>query len=228
MKLKTHHLHYFLLAAAVIILFVTGLHSLASGRAYFTGSNLASVVSSLKTFGILAPIIVSVLIFLPYAIPFFPIPAQFVEIAAGLLFGFWPGAMLVWVTQMVTALITFSLSDRLEHTLAKRRLWSKPIAFFHGFMQTHAALAVCALRATMSSPVNVSYLAGMTDMSLAPFLLATALGVVPETILFTYLGSTLVAGTHLDLFPIFILVLSLTYLPSVLVALYEGKKDVVS
>ena len=223
-RLRRHHVHYAMITGGIVLLLSAGLYGLVSGRAYFSTESVVATVESIKSFGLLTPAIIFAMILLPYAIPFFPIPAQFVEIAVGLIFGFWPGLFVAWASQMATAAITFAISDKLEHVVAKKIATSPTLKFFHNFLHRHGALAVFSLRATMSSPLNVSYLAGFSDMRPIPFLLATGFGVIPEVTLFVYIGTLIAARVELSIITIFAIVLGLTYLPTLAVMLYWGKR----
>lgn len=221
-KVSHQHLHKFLIATAIILFVGSAIYGLATGQDYFSDNNLRALALSVKSYGYLAPLAIFAGIFLPQAIPFFPIPTQFFEIAAGLLFGFWPAVILAWISQMVTATICFIVSDRAERRFAGKIESSPVFIFFNQFIQKHQWLAVFVIRATMTSPFNVSYLAGILDMNIGPFLAATAFGVISDVVIFVYLGTLIGAHVHFSLWLIFVIVMGLSLLPSLVVLIAKS------
>lgn len=216
-KLPHQQIHKILIALAIILFAGSAIYGLATGQDYFSDNNLRSLALSVRSYGYLAPLIIFAGIFLPQAIPFFPIPTQFFEIAAGLIYGLWPGLILAWVSQMVTAIISYYMSEKVDHLLAEKMEKSPVIKFFHHFIARHQALAIFTIRTTMTAPVNVSYLAGILDMNIGTFLLATCFGVITEVVIFVYLGTLISAQVHFSLWLIFVLVVSLSLLPTLIV-----------
>ena len=213
-KLSHQHLHKLLIMVAVVLFVGSAIYGVATGQDYFSDNNLRALSVSVKAYGYLAPLVIFAGIFLSQAIPFFPIPTQFFEIATGLIYGIWPGLILAWVSQMATGIICFVISDRAERHFAKKIESSPVFIFFNKFIQKHQWFAIFAIRATMTSPLNVSYLAGVLDMSIWPFLLATGLGVISEITIFVYLGTLISAHVHFSLWLIFVFVMGLSLIPA--------------
>jgi uncharacterized membrane protein YdjX (TVP38/TMEM64 family) len=122
---------------------------------------------------------------------------------------------------MITAAITFVVSDRFEHHFAKKIESSPIFVFFNRFIQKHQWLAIFTLRATMTSPFNVSYLAGILDIKIWPFLAATGLGIISEITIFVYLGTLISAHVHFSLWLIFVFVIGLSMLPTILLTAWQ-------
>lgn len=222
-KLSHQHLHKFLIGLAIILFVTSAIYGLATGQDYFSDNNLNQLALSVKAYGYLAPLIIVAGIFLPQAIPFFPIPTQFFEIAAGLIYGLWPGLILAWVSQVITAVISYYLSEKVDHLFAEKIEKSPIIKFFHHFIAKHQALAIFTIRTTMTAPVNVSYLAGILDMNIISFLLATAFGVISEVVIFVYLGTLIGAHVHFSLWYIFVFVVGLSLLPTLVVLVAKSR-----
>jgi uncharacterized membrane protein YdjX (TVP38/TMEM64 family) len=77
--------------------------------------------------------------------------------------------------------------------------------FYKDYIHKNGPRAIFICRLTLAAPFNiVSYLAGLTQMNIISFSLATILGTIPEAALFTFVGSIL-KHTRLRLWYIFIL-----------------------
>lgn len=214
-------LHKILIVLALILFAGSAIYGLATGQDYFSNNNLRQLSTDIKGWGPLAPIVIIVGVFLPQIIPFFPIPTQFFEIAAGLLYGFWPAVVLVWISQVGTAIISFVFSEKVEHIFAKQLAKSSVLNFFHRFIKKHEALAIFVIRSTMSAPFNVSYLAGILEMRFLPFLLATSLGVISEVTIFVYIGTLISAHVNFDLWYVFIGIVAVAFIPAIIAVLYK-------
>ena len=118
------------------------------------------------------------------------LPAAPFSIAAGLLFGV-SGLPLALLSATVAAVVAFCLS----------RWWFSPrvAAFLEGkplLARVDAAVAsegwrvVCLVRLSPMIPFNVqNYLFGITGVKVAPYALASMLGILPNVALCVYVGS---------------------------------------
>lgn len=125
-------------------------------------------------------------------IPPLPIPIPLVEIASGVIFGFWEGWIIAWIGQFVSSVAAFALTRVLNKTFLFRWLNNKRWSFYEEYLSQSGAKAVLITRGTMTSPFNIiSFLAGASSMSWFSFIWSTAIGVIPETILYVLIGSQL-------------------------------------
>lgn len=181
-----------LLILLILIILVVGAYAIAHGNAFFSRSAFRTILRFIRSYGSFSPLAVIFLIMLSTAIPPLPLPIPLVEIVAGLIFGFWQGFLIVWLSQILSSILAFSLSryfgGKLFGTVLNNHIWN----LYQKFLHKRGPLAVFIIRATMAAPFNViSYLAGLTQMKLGEFSGATTLGVVPEAVLFTFIGSKL-------------------------------------
>ena len=118
-----------------------------------------------------------------------PLPSSPVTFVNGLVFGTWWGGLLSWASALVGAGICFWLSRRFGRPLAERLVSPQALAWSDGFFGRFGAHAVLLgrLLPVVSFDV-VSYGAGLTGMSFFVFMLATAIGMIPGTLLYSYLG----------------------------------------
>lgn len=189
---------------AVVIALAALIFIVFHGQRYFSRREIRLLNTQISSFGPLSPLIVFFLILLSTAIPPLPLPVPLIEIAAGLIFGFWPGFLLVWISQIVSSLFAFFLSRFFGKHLFKNILNSHIWDFYRRYLEKKGATAVFITRMTMAAPFNiVSYLAGLTRIKTNQFLIATAIGTIPEAILFTIIGVQL-KNIHIRLWYLFI------------------------
>ena len=191
--------------AVIIIVIVI----VIAGRHYLTRKSIRTMSGTISSYGTFAPFIVVFLIFISTAIPPLPLPVPIVEIAAGYLFGFLPGFLLVWFSQIISSLFAFGITrvigNRLFRSLHKNRIF----LLYQQYVFRSGAMGVFFTRATMAAPFNiVSFLAGLTDIRIVSFLTATMLGTIPESLLYSFIGS-IIHTTRLRLWYIFIAVVLL-------------------
>jgi len=118
------------------------------------------------------------------------VPGAILTIGAGYLFGIAGGMAVVWPSATVAAALAFLLAryvarERVERYARRHRK----------FAATDAAIAqggwkvVALLRFSPVVPFALSnYLYGLTKIGFVPYISATALGMLPGTFLYVYLG----------------------------------------
>ncbi len=180
--------------------------SITSGRAYFRRRNIRLMARAVNDYGLLAPLAVFFLIFISTVIPPLPLPIPLIEIAAGYVFGFGEGLVLVWISEIISSLAAFAITRYLGRKLFKKILASKFVIPYRQYVERNGAWAIVVTRVFMAAPMNiVSFLAGLTPMNPWLFVGATALGIVPEAILYPYVGM-LLKTTRFSLWRLFIII----------------------
>ena len=126
-----------------------------------------------------------------------PLPAFLLTFANALLFGWWQGALLSWTSAMAGAAACFWIA-RLLGRDAVERLTTKAgldgIDSFFDRFGTHSIL-IARLLPFISFDI-VSYAAGLTSMSFGSFMLATGIGQLPATLVYSYVGGMLTGGAQ--------------------------------
>lgn len=163
-------------------------HSEASrAAAVLAGGDLASLRDYIRSFGAWAPVI-SLLLMLFQALAA-PIPSFVVVFANGLAFGLWWGWVLSLVGQVLAAAICFWLARTLGRGPVSAVVGRFGLDSADAWFARWGAHAVLVTRLVPGMAFDsVSYAAGLTRMSFARFIVATALGSAPSTLLYTYLG----------------------------------------
>ncbi|WP_090042354.1 TVP38/TMEM64 family protein [Clostridium frigidicarnis] len=163
---------------------------------YLTMLNLDALKEYVLSFGIWAPIISFFLMVFQSIVA--PLPAFMITFANAALFGWWKGAILSWFSAMVGAALCFYIAKCLGRN-AVEKLTSKfaldSVDEFFNRYGKHTIL-IARLLPFISFDI-VSYAAGLTSMSFISFFIATGLGQLPATIIYSYVGGMLVGGAKL-------------------------------
>lgn len=188
--------------ALIVYLVITGRH-------YFTRRGIRQLNTYITSYGSFSPLAVVFLMVISTLIPPLPIPIPLIEMAAGYLFGFWPGLFLIWGSQAISSLSAYAASRIIGNKLFKKLLKNHYISLYRTYIVQNGPFAVFMTRATLSAPFNiVSFLAGLLEMDLGGFMIATVLGAIPEALLYAFVGS-IIQHTRLRLWYVFILVILL-------------------
>ena len=170
--------------------------SIETARAYIAG------------YGALAPVISAILMVFQSVIA--PLPAFLITFANGLLFGVWWGAALSWSSAMLGAALCFFIARFLGRPVIVRLLNESAVNTSDRFFQRYGKHAVLIARLIpVISFDAISYGAGLTDMRFLGFAIATGIGQLPATMLYSYLGDR-VTGSIKALFWGFGLVISVS------------------
>lgn len=152
----------------------------------------ASVAQRLNDAGPLGPLLLIVSMAAAVVIP--PIPSLPLDLAAGAAFGPFYGAFYAVIGAEVGAIICFLLARALGRE-ALSRLFKTETTFCQKCTdrQLMGMMFLARLIPVFSFDI-VSYGAGLTNVSLKTFALATLFGMVPPTFAFAYLGSSVVSA----------------------------------
>lgn len=141
----------------------------------------------LRSFGLWGPFVV---IALMIAHSFVPFPAELLAICAGAVFGAIWGSVLIWVGAMFGALTAFALSRWLGQAIVRNWVSDDHAKSFDRWTDNHGALTLLVSRFIPVIAFNlINYAAGLTQVRTWTFIWTTALGILPVTVLSTYLGS---------------------------------------
>ncbi len=122
------------------------------------------------------------------------LPGSALTLAGGAVFGFALGALLNWLGATLGATAAYALArwlgrDAAHGLLGRRGASLDRLASEHGF------LALLRLRLIPVVPFNaLNFAAGFAGVRVRDYVLATALGILPGTLVYTYFASALVAG----------------------------------
>ena len=193
-------------------------------HAFSTISKLdtAIVIEYLRSYGKLA-IVVSFILMVLQSIAA-PIPAFLITLSNAAIFGWWQGAILSWSSAMAGAALCFFIArvlgrDAVEKLTSKGAMESVDV-FFEKY--GNRTIVVCRLLPFISFDF-VSYAAGLTNMRFWSFFIATGIGQLPATIVYSYVGGTLTGGAQ-KLFVGLLTLFALSLLIGVAKKVYNDKR----
>ena len=127
-----------------------------------------------------------------------PLPAFLLTLANANLFGWWQGALLSWSSAMAGAAVCFFIARILGRDAAEKLTNKAGIAQIDVFFEKYGrnTILICRLLPFISFDI-VSYAAGLTSMSFGSFFIATGIGQLPATIVYSYVGGMLTGGAQL-------------------------------
>ena len=127
-----------------------------------------------------------------------PLPAFLLTFANANLFGWWQGAILSWSSAMAGAAVCFFVAKILGRDVVEKLTSKAGLKQIDEFFEKYGknTVLVCRLLPFVSFDI-VSYAAGLTSMSFGSFFVATGIGQLPATLVYSYVGGMLTGGAQL-------------------------------
>ena len=189
-----------------IILLLVMLSGLGLGGVYYRQIweyclELTAAFQSIQTarayiasYGALAPVVSAILMVFQSVIV--PLPAFLITFANGTLFGFWWGSLLSWSSAMVGAAFCFYIARALGIQRITQLISRPAIDKANDFVEKYGTYAILIARLMPFISFDViSYFAGATRMRFLGFWIATGVGQLPATLVYSYLGES--ASPHI-------------------------------
>ena len=127
-----------------------------------------------------------------------PLPAFLLTVANANLFGWWKGAILSWSSAMAGAAVCFFIARILGRDVVEKLNGKNGIKQIEEFFEKHGKMSILVARLLPFISFDiVSYVAGLTPMKFWGFFIATGLGQLPATIVYSYVGGMLTGGAQL-------------------------------
>lgn len=147
------------------------------------------------SFGIWAPIVSFLLMVFQSVLA--PLPAFIITFANAGLFGWVKGAILSWTSAMVGAALCYAIARIYGRNVVEKLTTRKAIKEIDKFFEKYGkwAVLICRLLPFVSFDI-VSYAAGLTAMGFWEFFIATGLGQLPATLIYSYVGGMLTGGAQ--------------------------------
>ncbi|MDO4594948.1 MAG: TVP38/TMEM64 family protein [Tissierellia bacterium] len=147
--------------------------------------NIDEVKNYIRSFGAYAVIISFIMMILQAIIA--PVPAFFITFANAAIWGWKAGALLSWSSSMVASLICFLIARFLGRDAVKKLVSNSVINEMENFFEKYGKNTIIIARLLPFVPFDpISYIAGLTPMSAISFLIATGIGQLPATIIYSY------------------------------------------
>jgi uncharacterized membrane protein YdjX (TVP38/TMEM64 family) len=156
----------------------------------FNSLDIERVKEYILSFGLLAPIVSFVLMVLQSLIA--PLPAFLITFANAALFGWVYGAILSWISAMVGAILCFYIANFLGRDFVEKLTSKSALESVDMFFEKHGKYAILIARLLPFVSFDlISYAAGLTKMKIKDFIIATGIGQLPATIVYSYAGEML-------------------------------------
>lgn len=186
-----------LLAAALAYAMVPEIHKLVQRIVkMFASGDFTEVRKFVESYGAYAAVVSFLLMILQSVAA--PLPAFLITFANANLFGWVKGAVLSWSSAMAGAALCFLIARILGRDVVERLTSKAGLHQIDEFFEKHGRLSVLIARLLPFISFDiVSYAAGLTSMSFGSFFIATGIGQLPATIVYSYVGGMLTGGAKL-------------------------------
>jgi uncharacterized membrane protein YdjX (TVP38/TMEM64 family) len=149
--------------------------------------DIAGLRDYIVSFGLWAPVASCFLMVLQALVA--PVPSFLITFANGLAFGVFWGWMLSVFGHVLAASVCFGISRALGRVPVEVLVGKTGLESADRWFARWGVYAVFAGRLLPGVAFDaISYAAGLTNMRFSKFLVATTLGIVPQTFLYSYLG----------------------------------------
>ena len=154
-----------------------------------------------------------------------PLPAFLLTFANANLFGWKAGALLSWSSAMAGAAVCFYIARILGRDFVEKLTSKTGLKQIDDFFEKYGKQSVLIARLLPFISFDiVSYAAGLTSMNFLSFFIATGIGQLPATIVYSYVGGMLTGGAKLFVTGLLIL-FALSALIILLRQIYKNRKD---
>lgn len=185
-----------IVAVILVYLFVPAVNNgINNMLAPLTSGNLDSVIEYIQSHKGYAAVISFTLMVLSSVLA--PIPAFLITLSNSVIFGWWKGAILSWSSAMVGAALCFWIARWLGRNAVEKIAGRTALLGVERYFEKYGSrtILICRLLPFVSFDA-VSYFAGLTPMKFVPFFIATGIGQLPATIVYSYVGGQLTGGAQ--------------------------------
>ncbi|SNY59657.1 TVP38/TMEM64 family protein [Enterobacter sp. CC120223-11] len=126
-----------------------------------------------------------------------PLPAFLITFANASLFGAFWGGVLSWTSSMAGAALCFYLARILGREAVEKLTGKTVLESIDDFFTRYGKHTILICRLLPFVPFDpVSYAAGLTSLRFRSFFVATGLGQLPATVVYSCVGGMLAGGTY--------------------------------
>ncbi len=185
----------------------------------FSEGGLERVTRDVREAGPAGFLILLAVQFLQIVVAF--IPGEVVQVAAGMIYGPWVGALIIFIGCVISSAFIFVLVHKLGMPFVQAMVPEGALQKFRAFERTGKLnMLVFVLFLIPGLPKDVfTYLVPLTDMKLPTFVLLSNLARLPGIVLSTYAASGLATGDYAESIAIF----AVTALIAVVALLVYGR-----
>ncbi|MBI2337143.1 MAG: TVP38/TMEM64 family protein [Deltaproteobacteria bacterium] len=172
----------------LFIFVILGLYFFTPVRGYLSQDGFGALQAWIQSQGIFAPLVFG-LIYVVATV--FALPGSILTLGGGLLFGAWWGTLINWLSASLGAMISFLIARYLgQGTVAKILKKQQKLRGLNDKIGKNGFYSVLILRLVPLFPFNaLNFGLGLTQVSFRDYALATMIGMLPGTFVYTSLGS---------------------------------------
>jgi uncharacterized membrane protein YdjX (TVP38/TMEM64 family) len=154
-----------------------------------TGESLEDIKDLIISWGLAAPLMSIILMTLQAVIA--PLPAFLITAANGLVFGLYWGTIISWTGAMCGALVSFMMSRFFYNSFSKKiRGHRRGLEYLERIESKYGFRVILTARLMPFISFDlISYAAGLSTIKARSFFIATGIGMLPATIVYTVFGS---------------------------------------
>ena len=165
------------------LLLLLGVAALAIGLRALSGGHLKLLAADH------GPVGISLFIILAGAACAFGLPRQLVASVASASYGLWAGIVIALVAQVLGCALDFFWARFVAHEWAQRRM-GRRLASINAFLTAHPASSTLMLRLLpVGNNLALNLLAGVSTVPAVPFIGASLVGYLPQTLVFALVGT---------------------------------------
>lgn len=124
-----------------------------------------------------------------------PLPAFLITFANAAVFGWIGGAILSWSSAMAGAALCFGIARLYGRSAVEKLTGKSALASVDKFFEKYGTKSIIIARLLPFMPFDIiSYAGGLTSMSFRSFFIATGIGQLPATLIYSYAGEMLGGG----------------------------------
>lgn len=159
---------------------------------YLFSRNINDLSAVIQSFGLLGAIIFVLLITIKVMIA--PMPGLVLYVTGAALYGWFFGAILVLIGNMIGATLCFYLAKYLGREYLEAKISKRKIEKFDKYTERYGGYALFFLRINpLTSSDIISYVAGFSKIRFRDFFLGTLFGLIPLSFAQTYFGSIIIS-----------------------------------
>ena len=192
------------LAGIIVFLFPEGRAWIFKVTTILSSFNTEPVKAYIRSFGPWA-VVISFLLMVFQSIAA-PLPAFLITFSNAAIFGWIWGALISWSGAMAGAAACYGIARLYGRDGVSKLTGKTALKSVDGFFEKYGANAILIARLLPFMPFDiVSYAAGLTSTRFWPFFIATGLGQLPATIIYSYAGDMLGGGAKTFVFGLLII-----------------------
>lgn len=174
--------------AIFLTLFFSIHHHLQKTGSVLMGESLTKIKELVLSWGVAAPLMSVILMTIQAVIA--PLPSFLITATNGLVFGVYWGTLISWIGAMCGALVSFMISRLFFESFSKRILsHKKGMEYIDRLSGKYGFKVILTARFLPFISFDfISYSAGLSRIKIRSFLLATGIGMLPATIVYTVFG----------------------------------------